>query len=60
MSKRSLEIEEDLRFQERAWVVQRVGWGVMLLVIVATAAGMFGEGALSSATVGDGKQLQIG
>ena len=59
MPERDLQIEEDLQFQERAWVVQRVGWGVMLLLVVATIAGVFGEGALSSATVGDAKQLKI-
>lgn len=59
MPQRSLQVEEDLQFQERAWVFQRVGWGVMLLLIVAAIAGVFGEGALSSATVGDGKQLKI-
>jgi hypothetical protein len=37
-----LEISSDLRFQDREWVVQRVGWAVMVVVLLLTAAGLLG------------------
>jgi hypothetical protein len=45
----SLQIEEDLEFQRRSWIVQRVGWGLMGLLVIASAAGLFGSGPVSSA-----------
>jgi hypothetical protein len=54
-----LEQERDLRFQGRAWVIQRGGWLVMLLIIVAALLGLLGAGPLSSATAETGPlQLQ--
>lgn len=44
-----LEIAEDLPFQERTWQVQRAGWAVFALILVAAALGLFGPGPLSSA-----------
>jgi hypothetical protein len=44
-----LEVDEDLSFQRRAWLVQRVGWILMLLFVAAALAGVFGAGALSRA-----------
>lgn len=49
----SLEIDQDLRFQQRLWAVQRVGWVVIALVILATLAGLLGPGPLSSTTRGE-------
>jgi len=49
-----LEIDEALEFQRREWVVQRVGWGAMLVLVVLALLGLFGTGVLSSATAGDG------
>lgn len=37
-----------LRFQRRAVTVERVGWGLMALFIVAALAGLFGPGPLST------------
>ena len=44
-----LEVAEDLRFQQRDWIVQRAGWALMALAIFAAVAGLFGAGPLSSA-----------
>lgn len=44
----SLEITQDMTFQRRAWVVQRVAWAVMLLTMVAAVLGLFATGPLSS------------
>lgn len=42
-----LEIDQDLGFQRRSWVVQRTGWAVMALLVAAALAGLFGSGPLS-------------
>jgi hypothetical protein len=43
-----LELEQDVKFQRAEWRVQRVAWGVMVLVIVAALAGLAGPGPLSA------------
>jgi hypothetical protein len=48
-----LEIEQDLPFQRREWIAERVGWAGMALVIVAALLGLFGTGLLGKATAGD-------
>ena len=59
MAENSLHVEEDLAYQQREWLVERVGWIVMLLLILVAAAGLFGNGVLSRASVSDGKQVRI-
>ena len=49
-----LEVAEDLAFQEKEWKVERAGWIVGLLVLLAALAGLFGSGPLSSAAVEEG------
>lgn len=39
-----LEIAQDLRFQRRDWIAQRVGWVVMALILLAALAGLIGRG----------------
>jgi len=46
----SLEIVQDMTFQRRAWVVQRIAWVVMLLIVVAAVLGLFATGPLSGTT----------
>lgn len=49
-----IEIGHDIGFQRREWVVQRVGWMVMLLIVIAALLGLFGGGGpLNNATLGD-------
>lgn len=48
----SIEISEDMKFQERSWRAQRVAWVIMLLVAVAALFGLFGGGPLAHATAG--------
>lgn len=50
----SLEIDEDLVFERRQWAVQRVGWVVMLLILVAGLIGLLGPGPISHAQVSSG------
>jgi hypothetical protein len=46
-----LVIEQDLRFQRRTWVAQRVGWGVIACVLVAALLGLLGSGPFASRTL---------
>ncbi|HEY8370256.1 MAG TPA: hypothetical protein VIM86_13175 [Thermodesulfobacteriota bacterium] len=45
-----LEVDQDLAFERKSWTVQRVGWGVMTLAVVAALAGLLGPGPASRAT----------
>lgn len=47
--KRELQLEQDIEYERRTWVVQRIGWVVMLFVILAALAGLFGSGPVSNA-----------
>lgn len=40
-------LNEPLPFQRREWLVQRIGWVAMALVIIAGALGLFGDGPLA-------------
>jgi hypothetical protein len=42
-----LDIDEDVNFSRRAWLVQRVSFWVMALVLIASALGLLGNGALA-------------
>lgn len=44
-----IELDEDDAFQRREWAVQRAGWAVLSLFVLAALAGAFGHGPLSSA-----------
>ena len=45
----SLEIDQDLEFERRQWTVQRVGWVVFLLILIAGLLGLLGGGPLGHA-----------
>lgn len=40
-------LDEDLQLQIRGWKVQRVCWFFLLLLLILTGMGLFGEGVLS-------------
>lgn len=46
-----LEIFEDFAFQRRTWLVERVGWILLALLVAAALLGLFGGGILGSARV---------
>jgi len=46
------QILEDLPFHHRQWIVQRVGWGVAVLVLALALFGLFGDGLLSHVHAG--------
>jgi hypothetical protein len=48
---RAAPVDEDLRFQKRQWLAERIGWTVMAALLVGAAAGLFGgAGPLARAT----------
>jgi hypothetical protein len=55
-----LQIDDDIRYHRRAWTVQRIGWGLMALVVLAAAAGLLGPGPLSGARAdADGGLMRV-
>lgn len=42
-----LEVNEDLDFQRRWWRLQRVGWAIMAVTLLAAGAGLLGKGPAS-------------
>lgn len=49
--KNKLEVEQDLHFQYREWRIERIGWFVIGLLLVAATLGVFGHHPLAKATV---------
>lgn len=47
----ALQIDEDPQFQERMWRIERMGWWAIGGILVAAAAGLFGHGLASRATL---------
>jgi hypothetical protein len=56
---RRLQVSEDLRFQHRDWIVQRIGWTALALILLAGLAGLLGPGPLSNAEVGNNGSLKV-
>ena len=55
-----LELEEDLDFERRSWIIERIGWAVMVAVAFAALAGLLGPGPLSDTTAGaQGGRLRL-
>lgn len=49
-----LEIDQHLVFQHREWIGQRIGWVLMLAVVILSAVGVWGHGPASSTSVASG------
>lgn len=47
-AKHDLELDEDIGLHERGWRWQKLGWGLLILLVIAGALGAFGEGILST------------
>ena len=54
-----LQIEEDMPFQEWTWKIERVGWVLMALIVLASALGLISEGPIGKTYLGDPSSLQI-
>jgi hypothetical protein len=49
MQRPSLPVSEDMRFQERSWLIKRAGWSLLALFILLALSGFFSNGTLSVA-----------
>lgn len=45
-----LQLDQDPAFQRANWRFERIGWGVMAVLMLAALVGVFGKGPLSDAT----------
>ena len=45
---------EDMRFQRRSWIAERVGWAVLIVLALIGLIGAFGTGPLSWQTASGG------
>lgn len=56
----SLEIDQDLQFQEKEWRAERIGWVVMALIVLLGLLGLFSRGPLSGSTArSSGGQVEV-
>lgn len=46
---RSLPVQEDMAMQQRVWRFERVGWYLLVVIVLLGLAGLFGNGPLSNA-----------
>lgn len=44
------EIDEHIDLQEKGWVIQRIGWIMIIAVMIAGGLGLFGSGWISNQT----------
>ncbi len=49
----SLEINQDMVFQRRTWIAERIGWAAMAVLVIGAALGAFAAGPMSWTTVRD-------
>ena len=49
----NIEINQDLDFQSRYWMIERISWIIIVMVLLAASLGLFGSGPFSSAMMGD-------
>lgn len=56
-----MQIEQNIRFQEREWKLQRVGWTAFGAIVIAAMLGLFGGGGMLAKTradTGDGFAIE--
>jgi len=53
------EVDQDLRFQKREWIFERIGWCLIALIIGGALLGWFGPGVLSRSAVEKPSGLSI-
>lgn len=46
---RPLPIADELHFQKTSWIIQRIGWAVLVAVVLAALLGVFSHGYVSRA-----------
>jgi len=51
---RQAPVQENMRFQRRSWIVERVGWSILVVLALIGLSGAFGIGPLSWQTASGG------
>lgn len=51
---REFPVHENMRFQKRSWIVERAGWGLLILIVLVGLTGALGIGPLSWQTASGG------
>ncbi len=46
-ARQNLQIQQNFKHQRREWTIQRVGWVIMTLFVLASAIGLLGHGGLA-------------
>ena len=49
--KATAELEDDIGLHKKGWILQRIGWGFLFVLLVASMLGLFGTGVLSKEQV---------
>lgn len=50
---------DELDYHRREWLIERIGWAAMLAFIIAAVLGFFGNGPVSTKTVGDASSATL-
>lgn len=59
-SEHTLQVDQDLRFEQRWLVVERTGWALLTAIMLAGVLGLFGgAGPLVRSSVGRGSALEV-
>jgi hypothetical protein len=53
----SMELEDEIDLHKKGWIIQRIGWLIMLLFVLASLMGLFGTGWLSNQKISKGSTL---
>lgn len=48
-----IQISEDMPFQKKEWLFQRIGWAALLVIMALALMGVFGRGRVAKDSVGD-------
>jgi hypothetical protein len=54
-----LQIQEDTAFQYKLWLAERISWIITFIIVLASLAGLLGEGKAGQAVRGEPGELQI-
>lgn len=48
--KPSLDFQDEIALHKKGWIIQRIGWGLMIVLVLAASLGLFGTGVLANVT----------
>lgn len=51
----TLQLDDEIELHQTGWIIQRIAWALIVLLVIAAALGFFGTGPLSDKEVSDGE-----